>query len=451
MTTKRISIALSIIILVGLTGVKVGALWPLQQAAVTPEPAPAPVKFAPSAVPHRPPLKPADLALLERLNHRLQGNPGDYEASLLKGLLLFQLGALDAAIDELRGLTERAPKFQLAHLILGDLLSARFDRLDSIGSASVEKAVAALHRQRIVQLQSEARARLQGYLSLVDGDKIPRHLITLGDNVSYALLVDKSKNRLYVYRNSGPGLPPELVSDFYIVLGKKTGDKLREGDMRTPNGVYFVTGYLPDEKLPPLYGSGAFPVNYPNELDRRLRKSGSGIWLHGTDKSLYSRPPLDSEGCVVLTNEEFSRVARYIKADRTPVIITETVEWISSREWLDLNIELQAALETWRMRWEEAELDPYLGAYSTDFWTRNYDYEHWKNYKKLVFYGKRYQKIDVSNLSLFDYPRAEQERPMVVANFDQHYHSNNFNGDMRKRLYLVKEQNEWKILYEGRQ
>ena len=40
-------------------------------------------------------------------------------------------------------------------------------------------------------------------------------------------------------------------------------------------------------------------------------------------------------------------------AGRTPVVISGKVEWISGREWLDRNVELQAALERWRSDWED--------------------------------------------------------------------------------------------------
>ena len=451
MKLKQIIISVVVIALFGLTGAKVGALWPQQQAEVlVPQPSlPSPIKNTVITVSTQ--IEPRTQVLLDRLNGRLQRNPDDFEASLLKGLLLFQAGGLVDAIIELQGLTLRAPKFQLAHLILGDLLLARFDQVDSIGTSGLLNKISSEQGQRIGQLQSEAKARLRGYLSLVDSVDVPRALLTLSTDTEYALIVDKNKNRIYVYHNSGPGLPPELVDDFYVVLGKQTGDKFREGDLKTPNGVYFVTSHLPDEKLPPLYGSGAFPVNYPNEYDRWLKKTGNGIWLHGTDKSLYSRPPLDSEGCVVLTNEEFTRISRYVEVGRTPVIISDSVDWVSSREWLDQNIEIQAALESWRQNWEQTNLTAYLGVYSEDFWSTKYDKKGWGTYKKRVFSGKTFQKIDLSDISILTYPDTEKKQPMVVANFIQHYRSNNFNGNLHKRLYLVKEQGRWKVLYEGRQ
>ena len=452
MRIKKIIVPFVIVVLFGLTGAKVGALWPQhetgdQVAPQTPlsSPSGVSVEVSPKI------LDPQAKIFLERLENRLFLNPDDFEASLFKSLLLFQNGQLDVAITELQGLTARAPKFQLAHLILGDLLLARFDRVESIGNNGLLKSVNSEQEHHIKQLQGEARARLQGYLSLVDGVRIPQALLTLSTKTCYALIVDKNKNRLYVYRNSGSSIPPELVDDFYVVLGKQPGDKLREGDLKTPAGVYFVTSYLPDENLPPLYGSGAFPVNYPNEYDHRLKKSGKGIWLHGTDKSLYSRPPLDSEGCVVLTNKEFVRIRQYVEIGRTPVVICESVKWLTGREWLKQNIEVQAALESWRMNWENTDLTAYLGMYSDNFWTKKHNRKSWGIYKKQVFSGKRFQKIDLTDISVLVYPDTTEKLPMVVANFNQRYRSNNFNGNLRKRLYMVKEQGQWKVLYEGRQ
>ncbi len=433
-----------LITVIGLSGAKVGALLPQQDHS------PVSMPFLKVGLEGWTRNMATD-PVLEQLNLRIARNPDDYEACLLKGLLLFQNGALAEAINELRDLTEKAPRFQLAHLVLGDLLIARYGRFEPLMADRLGTEIGDAEKAQIRRLQSEARARLKGYLSLVGNTAVPELLLSLSPDTDYALVVDKGKNRLYVFHNSGGGLPPQLVDHFYIVLGKVPGDKVREGDLKTPSGVYFVTSYLPDEILPPLYGAGAFPVNYPNELDRRLRKTGQGIWLHGTDKSLYSRPPLDSEGCVVLTNEEFNDIVQYVDVGRTPVIISDHVKWISSQQWLKENVEIQAALETWRQRWESSDLEGYLDFYASDFWSRDHNEQSWAAYKKQVFSGKTYQKIEFSDLSLFSYPAGDRQRPMVVANFTQHYRSNNFNGDMRKRLYLVKEGEDWKILYEGHQ
>lgn len=448
---RRSFVIFVITLLLVATVVSVGALWRNQplDSDFTTTPLEAKILLATDVAGD---LLPQQQALYQRLNARLQDNPEDHEASLLKALLFFQLDRLDDAISILHALTIRAPKFQLAHLVYGDLLVARFERLDQLGgSGMLENLDIPESNIEVENLRHEAQARLQGYLSLLQGQKIPAAFIALDPSIKYALLVDKSTNRLYIFRNAGTGLPPQLVDDYYVVLGQKEGNKYRKGDLKTPSGVYFVTGHISDEELPIKYGSGAYPVSYPNVFDRHMKKTGHGIWLHGTNKALYSRPPRDTEGCVALTNEELLRIDRYIEPGVTPVVISGQVEWISGREWLDKNIKLQSMLEDWRSSWESVDLQRYLSSYARDFWSDGYNLESWKDYKTRVLRWKTDQSIALRGISLFGYPRQGSEgRRIVVSTFNQHYRSNNYRGDMQKQLYLVEEDNQWKILYEGR-
>ncbi|MFO7766359.1 MAG: L,D-transpeptidase family protein [Pelovirga sp.] len=435
-------------ILIAATVARVVALWPQPSGIDAPE------QFVPvsDSVPETSGLDLSPgLELLERLEPWFDRSDDDYEALLLRGLLLFQAGKMDEAIAQLKSLTRMAPRFELAHLVLGDLLSARFTPLDAIGSAAPTEPDDSIRQQRLEGLRSEALARLQGYLSLLNGDRVPRSLIALGESTPYALMIDKSKNRLYVFSQQEDREAPRLVDDYYIVLGQKVGDKMIEGDLKTPTGTYFVTSYLAADLLPPLYGSGAFPINYPNEFDRRQQKTGFGIWLHGTDRTLFSRPPLDSEGCVVLTNEEFEQIQQYVVVGRTPVIISEKLQWISRKDWLAQKKAINLVIQQWRQHWESGDLQSYLAMYSKDFWAPRFDYDSWGDYKKQVFAGKTFQQIALSDVSLLGYPRDHDDTPLIVANFVQHYRSNNFNGDMHKRLYLIKEHDQWRVVYEAHQ
>ena len=83
------------------------------------------------------------------------------------------------------------------------------------------------------------------------------------------LLVDSRRSRLYVFANDGGR--PRYVADYYVTLGKNGIEKTREGDQKTPIGVYHVTANLPRSKLTDFYGAGAFPINYPNEWDKQRR------------------------------------------------------------------------------------------------------------------------------------------------------------------------------------
>ena len=92
-------------------------------------------------------------------------------------------------------------------------------------------------------------------------------------------MVDSRRSRLYVFANAHGR--PQLIADYYVTLGKNGIEKTREGDQKTPIGVYHVTANLPRKKLTDFYGAGAFPINYPNEWDERQGRNGHGIWLHG--------------------------------------------------------------------------------------------------------------------------------------------------------------------------
>jgi murein L,D-transpeptidase YafK len=384
---------------------------------------------------------------LGRLEARLQRYPQDHEASLLKALIQFKGGDRPAALDELARLTLRAPRFHLAHLVRGDLLLSRAQAVTDIGSAPLLAALGEEEELRL--LRAEAEARLSAYLDTLPQGRLPRALAWLDESVPTALVVDKAANRLYVYVRGADGMP-ELVQDFYVSTGRADGNKLVTGDLRTPEGVYFVTSHIPDESLPDKYGVGAFPLNYPNAYDARQGKTGYGIWLHGTETAYYSRPPLDSEGCVVLPNPDLLTAARYVTPGVTPVVIADRVAWMDASEWLAQRRELLAAVEAWRGDWEGLDVGRYLSHYAGDFRSGRHNRAGWGDYKRRVAAGKQYQRIQLTRLSAFVYPqRAGGSREMAVVDFRQHYDSNNFSSEMDKRLYLVREEGAWRILHEG--
>ncbi|MFU8838535.1 MAG: L,D-transpeptidase family protein [Thiohalomonadaceae bacterium] len=387
---------------------------------------------------------------LARLDQRLLLFPLDHEASLLKGLIQFRSGMLDEAVQQLSELTRREPNFHLAHLILGDLHLASAHVLSDIGNAplfdhSQDK------QQELAQLRKEANVRLRAYLNSLPQGRLPSALLLMDEAVHTALVVDKHNHRLYVYERGDDGLP-HLLRDLYVSTGRANGNKNIEGDLRTPEGVYFITRHIPGSQLPDLYGYGAWPMNYPNEWDRRLGKTGHGIWLHGTEQIFYSRPPLDSEGCVVLPNIDLQSIKQYLHPGSTPIIVADQVEWLELAEWTNRRNGIQQAIAQWRDDWASNDTEAYLSHYSERFWSRGHDYRSWLDYKRRVASGKQWQQVELDALSLFGYPReASNGKQVVVANFRQRYDSNNFRSSMNKRLYLVEEGGQWRIMYEGGQ
>ena len=198
---------------------------------------------------------------------------------------------LDDALGRVDALLRDHPNFRLAHLVRGDLLLARGRPLQTFGNV-----VKTVPQEKIDALRDEALARLRAQRERPADDGLPRHVLQLNAAQKHVLLVDSRRSRLYVFANEGGR--PRYVADYYVTLGKNGIDKTREGDQKTPLGVYHVTANLPRSKLTDFYGAGAFPINYPNEWDRRQGRNGFGIWLHGVPSDVYSRPPRASDGCL---------------------------------------------------------------------------------------------------------------------------------------------------------
>ena len=347
-------------------------------------------------------------------------------------------GHLDVALQNLDGLILIKPNFRLAHLIRGDLLLARARPISTMG------AVPNVPEERVEGLRAEALARLRAHRDRPPADRVPRYLLQLRDDQKYAVVVDTRRSRLYVYRNDEG--KPRFVADYYVSSGKNGALKDREGDEKTPIGVYHVTESLPRKKLSDFYGSGAFPINYPNEWDRIQGRDGHGIWLHGTPSDTYSRPPRSSNGCVVLANPDLDALARILQVGLTPVIISEEVELLSLDDWASERKAFGKQLEQWRADWESLDTERYLSHYSKKFSAQGQDLEAWSQYKRLVNSGKSWIKVKVSNVSMLRDPGKED---LVLVSFDQEYRSSNLSNTVRKRQYWIQEDGRWRIVYEG--
>lgn len=345
---------------------------------------------------------------------------------------------LDAALVRTENLIKLYPNFRLAHLIHGDLLVAQFAPLKGFGNN------AQITNTRVADLREELLTRVRSRAERPDPRALPRYLLQMPDDQKYALVVDTQRSRLYVYQNEKG--KPRFVADYYITQGKDGANKTREGDRRTPIGVYHVTSRLPREKLGDFYGIGAYPINYPNEWDRINGRDGHGIWLHGVPSDTYSRPPRASDGCVVLANEDLEALSSYMQIGVTPVIIAGSVEWRSEDDWRKEREALDREIENWRRDWESNNVEKYLAHYSTNFRSNDANYAGWAAQKRRVAEGKSWIKVGVEHLSMF---RTPGNQDVVVVGFDQDYRSNNLNGNTRKRQYWVREASQWKIIYEG--
>ena len=373
-----------------------------------------------------------------RTNQQVERRLDGAEAAVVAVLKDIANDRIGSAQTELDRLLAAKPDFRLAKLIKGDLLMARARPIETLGNAPDGPA------DRLQDLRDEARARLLRMHTETPRDRLPQYLLKMAPEQKFAIVVDTARSSLYVFANRNG--TPQYVADYYITIGKNGIDKVREGDKKTPLGVYQVTGSLPISRVGDFYGSGAYPISYPNEWDRRQGRDGHGIWLHGTPRDTYSRPPRASDGCVVLTNEDLQTLARDLQIGVTPVIISAGVDWVAEQDLNAVRTSLEASVEQWRMDWESLETENYLAHYAPSFSTGTSNLAEWAAQKRTVNSGKTWIKVKLDGVSMFLYPGRE---PLAVVNFTQDYASSNLSNVMKKRQYWLREGTRWKIVYEG--
>ncbi|XOB65942.1 L,D-transpeptidase family protein [Deferribacteres bacterium DY0037] len=260
-----------------------------------------------------------------------------------------------------------------------------------------------------------------------------------------AVLVEKNGKWLHVLKVAEGRV--EVLDSFQVLTGRVDGDKRVQGDEKTPEGVYFVTGFLSPEKLRAMYGevgkqygTGAYPLSYPNLKDRLQGKTGGGIWLHGIDPS---RNVPVTKGCVAFDNEKLTKMADYIKIG-TPVIVTE--EGLKGTlDDLRAHFESAKKLVTDYMEaWGNSDFDAFSAAYNPNFKdTAGRSLENYLKYKKNLMDLFPYRKVSADGFRI--YTNSDSE---TVAEFTQFYCAPNVVSYGRKRFYYEQDGESLKISAE---
>lgn len=364
---------------------------------------------------------------------------GDPEARLVRALMRVSEGKIGNALRDIDQLLAETPNFRLAHLVKGDLLLAHAQPIHAFGALSDAPSLP------VLDLRDEARVRYQRYVERLEAmEQVPSGLLQLAPEQRHAVVVDISRSRLFLYENVDGA--PRLVNDFYVSIGKNGADKMREGDQRTPIGLYRVQSEVERSRLSDFYGSGAFPLDYPNAWDRRGKRGGSGIWIHGTPPDTYSRPPRASNGCVVLANRDIDALRPYLRAGTTPVLITRSAALQSPQEVIERREVFLETLEQWRRDWESLDTERYAAHYARNFSSEGKGYSAWIDQKRGTQANKAWLRVSLSNVSIIAYP---ERNDLIAVDFEQSYQSNNFTSAARKRQYWLREADAWRIVHEG--
>lgn len=275
-------------------------------------------------------------------------------------------------------------------------------------------------------------------------EQLPSFLLEIPDSVPDVLVASTGTATLYRFSVAGNRVVSE--EEHYISIGQNGAGKQRAWDRKTPLGVYFVTGQLDTSKLDAKYGDAAFPLDYPNEWDRYQERTGYGIWIHGVDRKLTRRPPLDTDGCLALPNDELLSLSEYLLPLQTPVIVARDVQWVDQAELERRRVEFRIVLDLWRQSQEMQDLVSYLSLYDDDFRHRGMDKDEWSAYRLAVFSERAVTSVGIDDVLLL----ADPEEPgLYLSRFKQVLTGPNGPVTTMKRLYWMRRSDtEWRIVSE---
>lgn len=275
----------------------------------------------------------------------------------------------------------------------------------------------------------------------------PRVLVDVAARNQFTLIVELDLGKLHIFERQ-PDNRFTLVRTMNASIGKEGYGKQVEGDNKTPVGIYRIVSHLTNGQLDDFYGNAAYPVNYPNAWDKLQQRTGHGIWLHAepVGSTEKTRPLRDSNGCVVLSNNDIDALKQYLEVGHTYVVLTPKMTMAPVAAVTELRNTLRQQLDGWRTAWENIAPDPYLNYYSKDFNNLDKDWAAWTAYKKRLHRGKTYIDVDISDLGIYAYPGEDD---LLWVEFYQYYRSNNYlSKGWKRQLWALEEDDNWRIIYE---
>ncbi|MBU0633382.1 L,D-transpeptidase family protein [bacterium] len=231
------------------------------------------------------------------------------------------------------------------------------------------------------------------------------------------------------------------INNYSAFTGKYSGDKMTEGDLRTPIGIYNIVKKI--DKVDSFYGPLALVTSYPNLYDRYNNKDGHGIWIHGLP--LNKERDEFTKGCIAIGNDDIVCLDKEINYDKTLLIINDTeIKTYPSKD--DLAVVL-SNLYMWRYAWIYNDIKTYLSFYDESF--KRFDgmqIKEFTTYKNRVFNKAEKKSIEFTNISVIPYP--DYEKNIYEISFNENYESESFSFSGNKRLIVKLTNTEFKILTE---
>jgi len=276
-------------------------------------------------------------------------------------------------------------------------------------------------------------------------NEMPAYLIRLPDSVRTVFVAETSAAAFHRFDNNAD-MKIDYQGTHYMSIGENGDGKRNDGDRRTPLGIYFVTEQLDTEKLHEKYGVTAFTLDYPNAWDRRMQRTGDGIWVHGVDRRGGKRPALDTDGCIALPNEILTKLANGFQPNVTPVLIARELKWVDRSRIEALRVRLDAAVARWAESLQHGDMHAYLSLYDDEFRHWGMNKTEWTVFSIDNLGSRSIEKVTVSDLLLLADP---VEGEIYLSRFRLGVTEGTNTVEVTKRLYWhVAVSGDLKILAE---
>lgn len=257
------------------------------------------------------------------------------------------------------------------------------------------------------------------------------------------VVVDKKTHQLHLTNYNDGKL--DIVQTFRATMGQKVGDKLLEGDLKTPEGIYDFLFLKRPPQLGKKFGPLAIYVNYPNSMDKSGAKTGFDIMVHGTDDPARLEKQYDSLGCVVLDNENVKIVSENVEMKQTKIVITKDFSKLQGTPRIE---RAKAFFDKWLKAWSGKDITTYVESYADEYRVDGMNRMAFMKYKDAL--NKKYDTINVTASDVRFYFHEKYD----LVTFTQHYSSTfaggvpAFNGTSKKNLYLQERNGEYRIVME---
>ncbi|OHE03509.1 MAG: hypothetical protein A2329_01480 [Sulfurimonas sp. RIFOXYB2_FULL_37_5] len=255
------------------------------------------------------------------------------------------------------------------------------------------------------------------------------------ESYSNVLACDKTKSKLELYSlDKNKGFKHKKTYDAFT--GKMKGDKVKEGDLKTPIGIYQLIKKLSkNTKLDPFYGPLAFVTSYPNLYDSFRGRNGDGIWIHGLPTN-QSRDDF-TRGCIAINNSSIECLDRNIDMSKTILLIDDgKVKQDVSKKVLS---SILAQLYAWRYSWIYDDINGYLSFYSNEFVKDDgMNFKDFKSYKARIFQKNERKSIVFNDINIFPYPNTPN---LYQINFKEFYKSDTYKFEGDKTLMVELDKN----------